>query len=254
MKKTLFYCFLFACFSQTVIASNPITIPIYLPHGWYLGANTGATFPQVDNDNFLATSAGWPNDQYRYSGANSAALLSLFGGYTWNTGRNWFPFYSLAASYSYVFPAKINGVIRQYSLPIFENYNFNYKVQRQTFLAIFKTDIYRWQNIMPFLTAGVGFSILKASNYTENPVPGVTARLSPGLGSHTNINVSYTFGAGLDFILQKNIVLSAEYQYGYFGHTATGAGIAGYTNQKLSTTLSANTLILSANYFLDKSA
>ncbi len=245
MRKSLLSCLFLTCLHQPLFASNTFFIPVN-PHGWFVGANAGATLPQVSTNTYVATIPGWPNDQYHYSHTNAATLLSLLGGYTWSTSHRFLPSYSLGVSYSYVYPSTIGGRIRQFSLPTFENYNFQYQVQRQTILAIFKADIQRWSDTMPFITAGAGLSINKASNYQEQALTGVTPRVSPGFGSQTNTQFSYTVGAGLDYIVKKNVTVSLEYNYGYFGHVQTGYG----NGQRLSTALSANTIMVSANYFL----
>ena len=254
MKKSLLcYAFLL-CLSHPLWASNNAATPLYSPNGFYIGGNVGGTFPNIDNNNYLTSGMGWPNDQYHYKQANSSALMSLLGGYTWATHREWLPFYSLGLNYTYVFPSKLSGNINQYSLPEFNNYDFQYKIQRQTLLAILKMDIYRWANFMPFLSLGAGVSVNRAYDYDENAVPNVTSRVSPGFGSSSSTNFSYMIGAGVDLIAMNNFVMGLEYNYGYFGNAKTGYGNNGNSNSRLSTRLNSNTIVLSANYYFDKLA
>lgn len=254
MMKWIPYCVLI-CSAQCLWAStNTFSNDTKLPQGFFVGAGAGATFPNIDSNNFLTTSTGWPQDRYHYTQAHSSAILSMLGGYTWATYHDWLPYYSLAINYTYAFPAKISGTIEQYSLPEFENYNFHYHLQRQTFLATFKLNLYRWQNISPFLSTGAGLSANRVSGYDEMALTDVTARDNPAYGTNTTINFSYTLGAGLDFITTKNSIVSLEYNYGYFGQAKTGSVLSDNVHNRLHTKLTASTITLTINYFLNQLA
>src|SRR5579883_559929 len=108
-------------------------------HGdWFVNGGAGVTFPRTSDTNYISSGPGWPNDRYSNDGVDSAALLAVSAGYQWMRKDNWLPFYSLAGNYIYAFPAKVKGTVDQYSLPQFENYNYQYKVQTQSFLAVAK--------------------------------------------------------------------------------------------------------------------
>lgn len=219
-------------------------------YGWYVGGSVGGTSPIISHQSVVRNDLDWPSDQYRYHDVSTNALLALQSGYTWSSCHCWFPSYTLAASYTYVFPSEIKGRVRQFSLPEFENYRFRYNVQRQTFLALFKADIYRWCNLMPFFTVGAGFSLNRSENYAEHALDNVTPRLSPRFGRKTNASASYIIGAGFDFIATRNVLVSLEYHYGYFGHAHTRSGDEDFAQQKLATKLNSNTILLSANYYI----
>lgn len=245
--KRLFLSSILFCLSNSLWA-------YFSPHGnWYANGNVGVTFSRVDDHNFLNSGPGWPRDLYRNNSIDSVALIGIGGGYTWATSGNWVPFYSLGASYTYVFPANVTGEVLQYSLPQFTNYNYQYKIQRQTFLAVAKADIYCWRRLMPFIILGAGWSINNISNYDENSTPNVTPRVDPSFKGKTNSYLSYTIGAGLDFIVRNDLWMSLEYNYGYFGHARTGPGVnipgADYSNTNLKTKLSSNTIMLGVTFF-----
>lgn len=241
--KRLMLLGLFLSFSHGCLAASPL-------YGWYVGGSVGGTRPIISHTTIVNNDFGWPSDQYRNHHVGTNAQLGIQSGYTWATCHCWFPSYTLGASYTYVFPTEINGRLRQFSLPEFENYNFRYKVQRQTFLALFKVDIYRWCRMMPFVTLGAGFSLNRSESYSERALANVTPRLSPHFGSKVNAAPSYIIGAGFDFIANKNFLLSLEYNYGYFGHARTRHGDEDFAQQKLATKLNANTILLSANYYI----
>jgi opacity protein-like surface antigen len=248
MRKTLCRSLFLFCLSSSVLAQG----------NWFAGIGAGATFLNVDNNHFISSGEGWPDDKYHNTGVDATGLLVLDGGYQWARNSVWLPFYSLAVSYTYGFPAKVKGKVEQYSLPEFTNYNYQYKIQTQTFLAQIKADLYRWRCLMPFLLAGAGVSLNNASNYAEQPVPGVTPRISPGFKGQTNTYFSYVFGAGLDYIVQKNIWASLTYEYSNLGRAQTGSGVntvtltgTNYASDNLKTNVKSNAVFLSVTYLFD---
>ncbi len=252
MQKTVCRLFLFFClFSSTANAAG----------NWFLGAGAGAAFLTVDNHQFISAGPDWPDDTMHNTNVDASGLLALEGGYQWIHNNKWLPFYSLALSYMYGFPARVNGQVEQYSLPEFTNYNYQFKIKTQTLLAEFKADIYQWQRWMPFLLAGAGVSFNNAGNYTEQPLSGVTPRVSPGFSNHTTSWFSYTVGAGLDYIIQKNIWMSLIYQYNNLGQVQTGTGVdattltdTNYDTDRLKTHIKSNTVMLSVTYLFDAMA
>ncbi|HFK5879033.1 TPA: outer membrane protein [Legionella pneumophila] len=230
---------------------NSISYAHSIQGNWYIGENIGVAFPKIIDNHFVATGIGWPDDQYSNHNIDSAAFFSLLGGYQWSTQNNWIPFFSLGIRYSYVTPSTVNGTILQYSLPEFENYNFQYKIQRQTYLGMIKANIVRYYNVMPFLTVGLGWSTNKVSHYFDTPLLGITPRISPAFQNHTNSHFSYILGAGIDYIVKNNLWLGLEYHYGDFGQAQTGFGILTYSNEYLKTKLTGNTIALNINYIFN---
>lgn len=180
-------------------------------------------------------------------------------GYTWfnptSTDDYGLPFISVGLSYTYVFESQIRGDIQQYSLTQFENYNYQYKVQRQTVLALVKLDLYRWRVLMPYLVIGAGASFNRSTNFTEQARAGVTPRVSPNFGSNTQTHSSFMGGLGLDFIVLDNLWASFEYDYGFYGYTKTGYGsntanISGfnYANSYLSNRINSSSALFSLTY------
>lgn len=225
---------------------------------WFVGGGAGAIFPKTGDNNYISSGPGWPNDKYSNGSVNTAALFSVDAGYQWAHANDWLPFYSVAANYIYAFPAKAKGTVDQYSLPQFQNYNYQYKVQSQQFLAVLKADLYRWCQLMPFLSVGAGFSLNNASNYAEQAVPGVTPRVSPGFKGQTNTYFSYMLGAGLDYIVLNNLWISLQYQYSDQGYAQTGAGSKtpmltdiNYDTDHLKNKLTASAVLLNVTYFFD---
>ncbi len=250
-------CFLLSLFWTSALWAFDIECDVY-GLGWYFNAGVGRTQPNVDSSNYVGTGPGWPNDHYKGDDIHGAPMLVVGTGYTWGRYYDWFPDLSLGAQFTYTGQAKISGTINQYSLAQFENYSYNYKFRRMTLLAVGKADIYNLANFMPYLTAGLGVSFNKTSNYEEQPLSHVTPRISPGFGSATNNYFSYMVGVGVDYALCDNLWLSLEYNYGNFGYAQTGDGantftLTGfnYSNQQLKNKLTANNFLFSVTYLLN---
>jgi opacity protein-like surface antigen len=267
MKKLLLGTIVLCGFCHSIWA-NTDAPNLQIPKGsGYVGIGGGATFPKVGHDNFVNSGPDWPRDRYRSRRAGSAPLFTVFGGYTWVTRHDFIPFCSLGGSYTYVFPTKVKGSVLQYSLPQFENYAYQYIIQRQTFLVVAKADLYRWANLMPFFSIGGGFSANSTHNYAERALPNVTPRISPRFKSKASTHYSYIIGTGFDYFVKNGVGLSLEYTYGYFGHAKTREGSDDHhfngreahrhiickktCDTHLHTKLNSNTVILSLNYFLD---
>lgn len=227
---------------------------------WYVAGGTGFSVPHINTNTYgyAPTGSGFPNDQYIRDSTQTEPLISLQGGYRFATQQQWFPYYNLGAEYIYVFNSKVNGVIDQYSNPAFQNYNYEYQIQRQTFLGVIKLDIYQWQYLLPYVTGGIGFSRNNVQDYSEQALPGVTPRVSPGYSSQASTDGSWILGAGLDIEFSKQLWGSLEYNYGRYGDAQTGNGSANtgtpgnnFSSSSLKTQLTASTFAVNIIYFFN---
>lgn len=193
--------------------------------GLYFAAAAGKTRSTVDDWSRLTSGSGWPDDAYvSDSRSNNPAILMDFG-YTWNRHQEWFPYYSLGLRLSYVPRMTIKGYIDQYSLPDFLNYTYHYDAKFYSLMLMNKWHIMRWQNWMPFVTAGLGVVNYGTDNYAENAEPGVTPRVSPGFTPFSGTNFTYSVGFGLDYVLTKNVVINFQYYHQGVGTISTGKGL-----------------------------
>lgn len=225
---------------------------------WYLSAGAGRSMYRMDSNNYINPGPGWPNDYYYKNDIHDGSFIDIGGGYSLIRYTPWFPGFMLGIDYTYAFQASVTGFIKQYTLDQFLNYSYTYDFSRQTVLALFKATIYRFNGFMPYLTVGTGPSFNRASDYTEEPLTGVTPRVSPGYGTSTHNSWAYILGVGFDYVLRDDVALGFEYNYGDFGkvYTSNGAGTpmvtgVNYSGQHLSNTLKANTFLMRFTYLLD---
>lgn len=224
---------------------------------FFLSGGVGDSFNRAEGTNTLATGAGWPDDEYVTNTISDQPYFSVGGGYAWARPTDVIPYYSLGMKLNYISTSTISGYIDQYSLPEFRNYNFQYDVQLFNIMAMAKVDLYRWKNLMPYVTGGLGLTNYSTSQYLEIPTSNVTPRVSPGFGSASGSNFSYSFGAGIDYAFMQNLWLNVEFNYTDFGTVGTGDGQdyatltdTNYDNEALRHTLSATSVFLGLTYFV----
>ncbi len=252
--KRIFAAGFFICMSCQSFAAASFTLP---SKNFYLGVGAGGMFYKTSGNNYLNTGPGWPNDYYSTNGVSSQPYGLLAAGYTWQRKKTWLPNYSLGLRYMFASNASISGNINQYSLPAFKNYHYSYDVQTLTVLAILKADIYRWNNLMPYIMAGAGVVNYSTPNYSEQALVGVTPRVSPAFGGVGGNNFAYQLAVGLDYALRQNVLVNIEYDYNNYGTIRTGKGAnyvtatgANFDNESLKNKLSATSLFLGVSFYV----
>jgi opacity protein-like surface antigen len=256
MKRILTLCCLFTLSTQLWAARTYFPIETADPPNLYVGAGVGESFYRVQGNNSLGTGAGWPDDKYVSDGISNEPYGFIAAGYTWMLSDAWLPSYSLGLRYMYVAPATISGHIDQFSLPGFTNYNYSYDVQLLNLLAVFKLDLYRWYDTMPYIMLGAGVTNVSTSDYTETATSGVTPRVSPNFGSNSANNFAYQVGVGIDYVMRNNLWLNFEVNYIDYGTIYTGKGAnystltgTNYDNESLKNTIAATTVFVGLTYY-----
>jgi opacity protein-like surface antigen len=80
-------------------------------------------------------------------------------------------------------------------------------------------------------------------------MPGVTPRLSPGFASNTVTSFAYSVGAGVDWQIKPEFILSLSYEYQDLGKIETEDGKNSWSGAALhSDTYRTNGALLSLSY------
>lgn len=225
--------------------------PPKLP-SWYVDTGLGWVFSQKLGATYLANIDA-PSDQYNSPKVKKMPMGSLSGGYVLSRQASWFPFTSLGLEYSYFMPAKVKGVVEEFSDPEQANFNYNYKVTHHNLRVLGKADLFRWRNWMPYLSAGLGASWNRFSNYSEEAISELPSpRENPSFANKAKLNFSYMAGAGVDYILSRNLWAGLGYRYDHFGWGKTGDRIENedteVVDKSLKNTSRAHTIILTLRY------
>lgn len=230
---------------------NTLPQPV-LMNTWYVAIGWGGTFPESSSNpvSFVTLGGGLPPDRYRANEIDQTTSQLVSAGYVWNSMRRALPLLSLGLEYSFIFPTKVRGEIDQFSMVTFRNYDYEYRFHVNRVLVISRLGLYRLQKLIPYVVAGIGIAIHDVGSYQEFPKPNIMSRFAPGFISATKRNFTYTFGAGLRFIISKNINLSIVYRFDCYGDIQTGVGVNTFAGDKIGHKIYANNVILHFIYLI----
>jgi opacity protein-like surface antigen len=200
-----------------------------------LTINNGANFTNPNNIDIYTTNAG------------SSFVLGLEGGYQFTSLM--LPALSIGVRYTHYFNPTIDGQVIQYSIPAFTNYNYQFDLESDVLLATAKMNFFTAKTLNPFIRGGVGMSWNNASRYSEVALPNVTPRISPSFVNHTQSAFAYQLGAGLDWKVKPQWLVSLAYEYSHLGNFSLGNGTLNWSNESLSAgSLSNNAAVLGLTY------
>ena len=229
----------------TLLCVSP---PKPLP-SWFMDVGLGWVFNQKLGSSYLAN-VDLPSDKYNSPKVDQVPMYFLSGGYLWSRQTEWLPFSSLGLEYSYYMPATVKGVIEEFADPEQANFKYKYKVAHHNLRLIGKADLYRWQNWMPYVSAGAGISWNRFSGYSQEIISeGESTRPDLGFSNKTKLNFSYSVGAGMDYIFTRNIWGGLGYRYDHFGWGKTGDNHnEEFADKSLKNTSRAHTILLTIRY------
>ncbi len=166
----------------------------------YVGITGGATFAAVGTQN-STIATGSSNDNYATnSSASGTSMFGVSGGYEF-AGHGPIPAVALGVGV-YDMPSTYNYSGQLVQTPTgggaqsFYNYNFTINSAR-----IMAEAQFTWTagNFSPFINAGIGPSWIQLGSYTENPTKGTGPVTLSAFQPHTNSNLAYQVGFGVEY-------------------------------------------------------
>jgi opacity protein-like surface antigen len=119
----------------------------------------------------------------------------------------------------------VKGKVWQYELPQFDNYKFSAPLTSTRLMFDVKPTLMTWNKLSPYLIVGAGASWNKVS-YEERPAPGINPNSALSLSHHTQTELAWDLGAGLNYQVTEDVSLTAEYIYGFLGEGEPGENSA----------------------------
>lgn len=231
-------------------------IKTHAPGTWYVSADIGAAWSDANGSMTVNNGSNFPPpanvDLYSIASGDARALLGISAGYRWQRNEQTLPSYSLALRYQHLFTQPIKGTIDQYSLPQFNNYSYSWGIEADVISLYSKIDLMNYKNLMPYVDVGLGVSFNQSTTYQETAFVNVTPRISPAFVSHTRAQFAYNVGAGLDYQIRPQVIVSLGYEYQSFGRVSSGSGQTTWSGTYLNLGNSAtNTLLFGATYLFD---
>lgn len=220
----------------TTFARTPIG-HVKHPNAWFVGLGGGASWISLPSSTSVINGAIVPppfnQDTYTINNP-STGIAQLDAGYVWYIPRMYFPFYSAYIQYRHYFANNISGSIDQYSLPIFENYHYTMRYEADLFTINGKLGLFQLNQLLPYLSGGMGFIINHLNSYSESPTPNVTPRNSPAYQGNSNTQLALTLGAGLDFIINQCTTVTLGYDHVFQDNIKSGPGVATWSSTTLN--------------------
>jgi opacity protein-like surface antigen len=237
------------------LSNQLIEKPVATPSGnWFVAGYVGREKPNINSSITTDNGSGypWPNNLDTYStNENATASAAVEVGYRRTEHRRFIPAYSLSLRYEHIFSNDIGGLVTQYSLPDFTNYSYKWDVSSDVFLILGKVNIVEWHHFLPYISGGIGTALNRTSNYTETALANVTPRVSPGFQNNTNSQFAYHLGAGVDWQIQPQYIVSLGYDYEGLGTIFSGNGEGSWAGNSLSSqTFHSNSVMLGFTYLL----
>ena len=223
-------------------------------NSWYMGLGAGESWINIAKNSTNVSNGSFappPSDQDTFSINNpsSQAQVQFDFGYRWHQNTQFITDYSAYFQYRHYFNTNIRGIVDQYSLPGFENYNYRLKYTADLFTINGKMNLFEYKKISPYVSAGVGIIYNSFVNYTETATDNVTPRVSPDYaGAPTN--PAFTLGAGIDYKFTPNIWATLGYEYVTQTNLKSGNGNGSWSTTTLNfghTNLNTVFLKISAN-------
>lgn len=243
-------------------APRPVEINPYSPGlapvvqaNWFWGLDggvqrvSGISTLRVPNTNIYIN----PTDADYYSTKNgTSGFIGLDAGRLWQRHTLWFPTFSAAARYRYIFPHDVGAQVTQASPLNTPSYNYNWNLSTSLITAQGKLNIIHFSRVAPYIGAGLGVASTQAKSYSEAAIAPTIARISPAYASNTNNSFTYNLGIGLDFKVDSHMLWSIGYEYQNLGEIESGFGDNLWSQAKLSLgSVTNNKLLVSFSYLFE---
>ena len=214
------------------------------PACWFFGLGGGAAWVKPTN-----TTQRILADQYVTNSPQSSPMIMVHGGYRWGSHRHWLPDFYLGGRYRYFMTNYIRGNVLINANPQQSNYTFSVPSTMHVFTLYGKLDLCRFDDFAPFVLMGAGFALNIFNPYSELPNAGVAARTSPVFGEKKTVNVAYEAGIGLDYYINTQLFLSAEYDYLNMGVLSSSVGAGAWSANSMSFgDMTSHSVLFSATY------
>lgn len=145
--------------------------------------------------------------------------------------------------------AKLSGNIWDDADSTFNNYSYSYQVQHTHIAVKGKILADRGYWVMPWVSASLGVGFNQAHNF-HNTALIEEAVAMPNFASNTKTSFTYTVGAGVQKILNKNWQIGAGYEFADWGQSQLNRASGQTLNSGLSLNhLYTNGILFNLTYF-----
>lgn len=224
-RAFLIFTYLSIAYSSQAMAT-PYKDRISHQNNKVLSISSGWNWMQVDNTDIIISP--FETDSVKVNSVNNQAAWNIgLGQYLLENAlqhRHFLTslFLELNAYYT---AADAKGIVWQYELPQFNNYYFKAAINSTRMMIDAKPGLFHWHGITPYAVVGIGAAmnhvIYKESVAASDANPASIIKLHNNLTAH----FAYEVGAGLQYNLNDDWAIFAQYLYADLGN-ATGGELA----------------------------
>lgn len=227
-------------------------------NGWFVGFGFGTHWPETANTSFRRPYTPLSFfDSYNIDKYDNGYSLRADAGYHWLSARKFPTAYYLGLRYQFGFENTMNGtlLILNRNQPGFA-YHFSADLSMQILMLFGKIELANFYGFSPYILVGAGFSDTTFADYKESPKDSnVTPRDSAAFERSSVFNFAYAAGAGVDYHINSHWLVSAAYEYGFYGQAKSGPGaVNAFNGNKVAFNfgdLSANSLWFTVHYLFN---
>lgn len=136
-------------------------------------------------------------------------------------------------------------------------YQYNYTLQTQQVLGIFKLFATAYERFHPYVEVGLGAAFNHAGQYNVTTTETGSLNLTPSFSNQSQTQFSYSLGLGCDTQVSTKIRVGLDYRYSQFGSSSLHNGTVAFNNYQFpvsfnlgSSNIYANQLIAHISYVI----
>lgn len=223
---------------------------------WYINGLVGSQFSGISSSTTVNNGSGFPapynQDIYSAQSPDASVLLGIGLGRYFELDHAWIKKAAIGIQYQYFFANNITGSITQFSMPEFNNYQYTWPLATNIIVASGKLNFKEFKQFSPYFSLGLGGVLHQSDGYNETAYPDVTPRISPDFSSSSNAQFAYLIGAGVDYPIGKQFIMSVGYQYSGLGNAQSGPGTGSWSGEQLNFgNYYSNAFVFSTTYLFD---
>ena len=161
----------------------------------------------------------------------SAFMTQLFVGKTLFTYKKTSMY--IGAMGTYLDNLNVTGVVNQFAMPDFDNFNFQYTTRSAAFFASARLESLFYELWRPYLNASLGASQNKSYAYQDTPrIEGAVPMLP--FSNHTETSLAYSLGFGFFLNAYAPLTLGLGYEFTDLGQSQLGVSPSQTTQQTMT--------------------
>lgn len=130
----------------------------------------------------------------------------------------------------YVSALRFSGVINQFALPAFNNFNYEFQLRSFSLMASSKIFFKKNKKWLPYISASAGAANNRLYSYSETPLIDGAVSMAP-FANKTKTSFTYSIGTGVQMITNDSFTVGLGYELSDLGQAQLGPSLSQTTNE-----------------------